>query len=295
MTVQVVAATPAGTAAATFTLTAATIPGWLREEEMGGPRVPLTPSASVTSSRDGQIIEGLEVSGRIVIQHNNVTVRDCRVLHGDYPALYPIFIRARTGYPYPTGTLIEWSEVRGVGTYQNHTPAVYGAGGGWTLRNSNLVRVTRGALLRSGCVMESCYVRADGVWDPVRYPDLHRSGSGISYGADNVVRDCHFEITPEAASGAFVMYTDGGNRNQRATIEGNYFDGGSYSLYAGDGEPTLTDHLVFRNNRFGRAGIFGAATSYDADQRDGINGTGNVWAADNVYADTLAPVRPEWH
>ncbi|MGH8950147.1 MAG: hypothetical protein ACRDX9_01870, partial [Acidimicrobiia bacterium] len=37
----------------------------------------LTPSGSITTSSNGQVIEGLDISGQVNINHDNVTVRGC--------------------------------------------------------------------------------------------------------------------------------------------------------------------------------------------------------------------------
>jgi hypothetical protein len=39
----------------------------------------LTPSSSITTSQDGQVIERMHVTGRVVIQHQDVVVRGCRI------------------------------------------------------------------------------------------------------------------------------------------------------------------------------------------------------------------------
>jgi len=45
------------------------------------PPVALTPSGSVNSTTSNQVIEGLDVTGRITVAHDGVTIRDCRVKH----------------------------------------------------------------------------------------------------------------------------------------------------------------------------------------------------------------------
>jgi hypothetical protein len=49
--------------------------------------VALTASGSVTTSSDGQVIQGLDVSGTVRISNNNVTLRQCRISVSSYWAI----------------------------------------------------------------------------------------------------------------------------------------------------------------------------------------------------------------
>lgn len=44
----------------------------------------LTPSGPVTSSANNQIIDALDITGTVVINHNNVTIKRCRITSGDF-------------------------------------------------------------------------------------------------------------------------------------------------------------------------------------------------------------------
>lgn len=86
----------------------------------------LTPSGSVSSTHDGQIIERLNVTGEVLINHNNVTVRQCAINYqGNVTAVRQISGESAiiqhctiSGSPSPaTGigvrqdSLIEWNKI----------------------------------------------------------------------------------------------------------------------------------------------------------------------------------------
>ena len=54
----------------------------------------LTSSGGITTSSDGQIIEGLNISGTVSVQNNNVTIRKCRIT-----------VSGQTAYAISLGTL----------------------------------------------------------------------------------------------------------------------------------------------------------------------------------------------
>jgi len=65
----------------------------------------LTPSGSITTSSQGQIIEGKLVSGQVNINHHDVTLRACRILN---PGFHAIKVNNSAG-----GLLLEFCESHG--------------------------------------------------------------------------------------------------------------------------------------------------------------------------------------
>lgn len=252
-----------------------------------GPRVPLTPSGAVTTSADGQVIEGLDVATRIRIQHSNVTVRDCRVRADGPDGVYPIHVRKHpaTGV-VPTNVLIEHVEIAGQPGVGLGPPAVYSAQGNWTLRHADIHDVGSGPRLASNCTVEHSWMHSTPTTDPTE----HKSGVGCNGGAHNVVRNNVIECDATGCSGALVLYGDFAPIDD-VLVEGNLLNTtGSYTVYAGSvSSKPFPDgsNIRFIGNRFGRkfhptGGRHGPVASWEP-------GRGNEWSG-NVWDDTGEPV-----
>ena len=99
----------------------------------------LTTVASVNSSADGQVIEGLNVLGPVRIRHNNVTFRQSRVFA---PEVVLVAIDNAT----KTGIVVE--DVLIDGTSVNGTSGWLPEGGGGSIiRRSNIQGVVNGVLI----------------------------------------------------------------------------------------------------------------------------------------------------
>jgi hypothetical protein len=71
----------------------------------------LTPSGSVTTSSNGQIIEGRLISGQVNVNHHDVTIRGCRVLN---PGFHAIKVNNSAG-----GLLVAFCETEGTSPGNN--------------------------------------------------------------------------------------------------------------------------------------------------------------------------------
>lgn len=308
------------------------IMGWDLTYEMVGPRVPLTVTGTTfTTSYDGQVIEGLEVRDRINVNHNDVTIRDCRVRMTTYNVDYHIYINSAArntvieycelvqDYPtriactgVPNGTLC-WAgtplPTPTHGRGRKNTPGVYSPGwtnGYWTLRWSYVKDVSRGPLLGSHCTVENNIIeaieRSDHAYDAPSdlTAGVHRSGLGCSFGGtDNVVRNNRIVTRMPNSSAAHSLYEDV-NRIDRWTIENNYYDGGSFTLRTGEGDATAQSYIVVKNNRWG-------SEYYPAGHPDRPMGnfgpaafwqptsTGNEWHSTNAWLGAVEPLDPYGH
>jgi hypothetical protein len=78
----------------------------------------LTPSGSISTSSDGQVIEGKDVSGSIQVNHHNVTIRGCRITAP--VSVHAIKANYRAGTQIGVGgLLVEYCEMRGPITGSN--------------------------------------------------------------------------------------------------------------------------------------------------------------------------------
>ncbi|NLJ53934.1 MAG: hypothetical protein GX344_07365, partial [Intrasporangiaceae bacterium] len=103
--------------------------------------VTLSPSSGLTVTNDGAVIDGLDVSGRIIVAAGNVTIRNSRV--STDTDLYPIHIQSGT-----TGTLIEHVEVDNLG---GTGLGIFFEGGG-TVRHANVHSANDGIRIQANDV-----------------------------------------------------------------------------------------------------------------------------------------------
>ena len=125
-----------------------------------GPQGKLAKSGRVVTERDGQVIEDLHITGNIVVNHDNVTIRNCLI---EVPsnsqfrnsALYAIDDR----WPFSENTLIENVRARYAGdpvdggyTYRGMVT------GSTTIRDSVFEDVLWGLEISSETVVERCII-----------------------------------------------------------------------------------------------------------------------------------------
>lgn len=214
--------------------------------------VALTPSGSITVTTNGAIIDGLDISGQIVVNADNVTIRNCRITSSDY---YPIdYARA--------GLLIEDCEI--IGTADAVTAAV--SFDNYTIRRCNIGGTTDGLKANSDVVIEDCYIH-----------DLRVSGGshndGIqSTGGSNVTVRHNTIDTGDA--GVAIQF---GSSDTGWLVTDNLIHSSGWAFNGGAG----TSNDTFTNNRFAPVpGWYGPI---------GVEGTGNVISG-NYYDDTGNPI-----
>lgn len=181
----------------------------------------LTPSGPVTTSSDGQIIEGLDVLGAVRIRHNDVTIRNCRI-DGGGSALYCVDFASRTPV---TGTLVEWCELIGAASagIVHYSP--------YTLRRCNIHAQLADAIKAgSNCLVEECYLH-----DPAPAAGAHVDGCQIVTAPDGpvTIRRCRIEGNWRNQTSAILAQSATGPI-AGLTVEDNLLGGGAYSLYTID-------------------------------------------------------------
>lgn len=232
----------------------------------------LTPSGSITADKDGQVIENVEIDGRILVKANNVTIRNVRILSGG--ARYGI--QASTGH---TGLLVEDVEIDGGKV--NGSIGIYGKG--FTLRRADIHGYRTGIMLIGPATIERNYVH-DHWYDPEPYSS-HGTGMSVHGGTNIVIRDNNLEIDiPRGSSSALSLYGAGPLDN--ILIEHNLFNGGAYCTLGGSSstKPYQSTNTRYVDNQFGtdvfpKCGRAGPVGNFDR------NGPGNAWTG-NVWADT---------
>lgn len=258
-----------------------------------GPRVSISSlksSPSITTERNGQVIEKLDVDARIKIVHDNVTVRDVRINHvAQESGQYALLIAEKSNGSCPENVVIERIEIVGdTSVLNDDAKSVYGECP-YTLRGSRIYDVGTGVRIVNGSHIEGNFIRAN-FYTPGS--GTHRSGLGLNGGADHVIVGNSIECDGPGCSGALVMYGDFA-QVQNVLIEHNLFNTtGSYCTYAGslDSKPNpVASNVRYVNNQFGRK-FFDTCGRYGpVAGRDSNGGTDFVWEG-NVWADTGEPV-----
>jgi hypothetical protein len=169
--------------------------------------VSLTNSGNVTSSSNGQIIEGLNVNGIITINQAGVTVRNCR--------LDNIFIKA------PSCTIEDCAVVGG--SWNSGINVLTGSA---TIRRCDISGADNGIWLEAnGCLIVDNYFH-----DLHGSPDAHIDGLQIPASAssvsNNLIRHNNFDL-PSRSTNSCITMKDATNID----IDNNRLNGGTYSIY----------------------------------------------------------------
>jgi len=214
-----------------------------------GPSDPslLVSSGSITTTRDGQVIENVSVSGTITVRNNNVTIRNFR-LDGN-GTTYPI------GYESGhTGLVIEDGEV-----FDYDAAVVGGNFTNYTARRLNVHDGTGDGFKAMGNVtIESSYVHHLGT-----SPSSHADGVQASGGSGLTIRNNNFDM-PKGLAGytnscAIFVAPDFGPISN-VLIEGNWLNGGDYTVHIDATNAVVRDNLFGRDYEYGPKAMYGTYT-----------------------------------
>lgn len=240
--------------------------------ENTGPTGALAPHSGTIVATSGQVIENLDITGKIVVHADNVTIRNCR-----------LFARGHQWGIELSGcnnTLIEDCEIDfgDVASNTQASDAIHLDQGDLpsnvTVRRCNIRRGRRGISGScNGLLVEYCYL-----WDNWFADGSHSTRSSMEGGGGFVYRFNSFEMPNPGASACLALY--GRNPIDDVLIHHNWFAGGSYCVNIGIGsskayDPTnvrVTDNL-FRTVFRPKAGTYGWFQNAGNSTR-----TGNVWA-----------------
>ena len=224
------------------------------------PGTKLVKSGSIQVTTDGAIVDGLDIAGEIQVLANNVTIRNTRVVSGDY---YPI----RYFDDNNTGLVVEDSEIEG--TSDDVTASLSFAN--YTARRLNIHGGADGLKADSNVLIEDCWIH-----DLRNGPGQHNDGVQSTGGDGVTIR--HNAIS--GGSNSCVQTGDENARTEDLTIECNWLYGGGWTLNIRGTGATAPKNTKILNNRFGRDAGYGP------------------WALDdpaptivgNVYDDDGAPI-----
>ncbi|GII80744.1 hypothetical protein Sru01_57260 [Sphaerisporangium rufum] len=231
----------------------------------------LKSSESITITKDGTVIDGMDVRGEINVAADNVTIRNTRVAAA--PGEWGIIQRQGK-----SGLKVENSEIFGNGRQRTQF-GIINQGGDLTVRRVDIHTISNGILTEQGLIEDS-YLH-----DPKYYSgdhtDMIMCTSGPPSGAKLVIRG-NTVINTLEQTGAIALFQDFGVvRN--VTVEGNFLAGGGYSLYGGGGSKGTSANIkvvgnVFSKDVWPKGGYNGPVAYWDK------NGSGNEWSG-NVWED----------
>ena len=211
----------------------------------------LTPfSGDLTTSANGQLIEELDITGRIIIQHDNVTVRKCRVRYNtnyglDNQADHSGLVVEDTEFD---GSLLQSSGI--------HAAAGHSYAGGYVLRRVYLHNAVQGFITYGNTVIEDSWLEI--MDDIAAVSGEHREavlGRGSNHAWTNSVFICG---TPEGGCSAAAVWYSVPAPNTNCLLEDSFVAGAcGYCFYGGASEQTgaFTDdseNVRILNNAFDR-------------------------------------------
>lgn len=207
------------------------IGGYPDETNTGVPSgTTLTSSGSITVSTNGTILDSLDISGQVVVNANNVTIRNCRITSGDY---YPI------DYSGHTGLLVQDTEIIGL----SYTVTAGISFDNYTARRVNVHGTADGMKANANVLIEDCYIH-DLIYDAVH--DTHNDGVQTTGGSGVTIQHTTIKLsTTNNANAAIQIGTESG-ANSNWLVNNCLLDGGGWTINAGSGNSNMT----FTNNRF---------------------------------------------
>ncbi|WP_418605339.1 hypothetical protein [Georgenia sp. SUBG003] len=225
----------------------------------------LRPSDKLEITEDGTVIDGLEISGNVVVEADDVVIRNSRIIL----TTGKIAVRVNGD-----NFLMEDSEIDGQG---RANPAI--AYNGYTLRRVQIYNVAEGPRITGDDVtIEDSYIHG-----MVQDGDNHTDVVQVMSGSNIVIRGNNLQAyNPESGiygNAAFMFGEDSGPVSD-CLVEGNLMNGGNYTVNGG-GSGTDGAACEFRDNAF------------QDDTRHGTSanlGPNVVWDESNVRLGTSTPV-----
>ncbi len=232
----------------------------------------LTLTSTMTTSRDGQVIDGMLVRGNIRVMHDDVTIRNTKITgSGDWYAIYV----AAADRELVNSLTVENVSIEGFGCAGGSDPKCETAiltwpGNQLTADRVNIRGHSGGIRLNGGA-----RITYTSVQDIQTYAGSHNTAMSTRGGTDYAISRSFLE---GSTSSALALYSDA--TISYVDVSEVVFDGGGYSFNGGDNKAAgdSLNNIRFTDNRFTRNHSFGPVTNWCDDC------PGNVWS-NNSYLD----------
>lgn len=212
----------------------------------------LTPASFVRSTADDQIIENLDIFGNVFIEHDNVTIRNCRIVSG-----VPFHVIQLDIGAHPTYTMtVEDCEIDGRNVTIN---GILGAG---TFRRNNIHGVHNGINSGDATITDN-YIHALGgqVADDPHFDciECNSAPNGMTI-THNTLFCVHSQTSAIMLNNEFGAIRD-------VLVDDNIAAGGAYTIYVDDtkGGGTVEGHTIRLTNNKMLTGQFGYFSTYTSD------------------------------
>ena len=182
----------------------------------------LQPSEGFVVTVDGTVIEGLDVTGKITIEADDVVVRDSRITTGED---YGIFVGELV-----QNVRLEHVTIIGTGPDCSAGLAPFG---NWTARHLDVSGCADGVKMHGGQHLEHSYIHDLAVGDAT-----HNDAIQVTSGANSVI---HHNTLIAPVQNAALMMSSNFAAVDNWIITDNLFSGGNYTVYVrnqGFGDPT---------------------------------------------------------
>jgi hypothetical protein len=229
----------------------------------------LVPSGTTTISTDGAVLENIDLSGMLIVDADDVTVRNFRV-----QASSSYGVKVVDGH---RGIVLEDGEISGMSS-----AAILGVG--FTARRLHIHDSSGDGIKAQGSggptLVESCFIEKLGSGEGAHADgNQTRGGSNITFRYNNIYMPSpgtpSYPGEPYKSNAAFMLQLAISN----FVIEGNWLTGGNYTIYSPGG-------VSVRDNVFGRDN---GGWSEGKEDRRIRNGTFDEWVG-NRWEDTGEPI-----
>lgn len=235
-------------------------------------------NGDLTISNDGAVVEGRDISGFLIIQANNVTVKNT-IIRGRTPSGNGAYINIKSG----TGIIIQDTEIAPT------VPSVYLDGiwgSNFTGVRLNIRGGVDGMKIDNNTRIESSYIHdlAYFASDPNQGGgSTHNDGIQILEGTG--IRLVGNNIPMIRSNNAAVQVTQDYGVVSDLVASGNWFDGGGCTINIAHKTRASLSGVTFMNNRFGRNSSYSCPILLSTQS--------NVSLTNNVYDDNgqIVPVQ----
>jgi hypothetical protein len=208
-------------------------------------------------SKDGTVLQDLEIHGSVLITGNNVTLRNVKIVNN---AFWPLRIQG-------SGTVIEDSTVIAGDDSQ---AAITGS---FTGRRLDLSGAGDGIKMSSNSTLVDSYIH-----DLASFAGAHNDGIEATNAVN--IRIVHNTIlNAESQTSALMLSEYGSKADTNVLVQGNLFAGGGYTIYGGSPDTAQGHEVidnVFSTRYFSKSGSYGPVYYWRS--------TGNTWS-NNRWAD----------
>lgn len=189
-------------------------------------------SGDFNTSSNNQVVNSINASGSIVVNHSGVTVSNC--------SCDTVMINAGGA-----NCIVEDCTIIGTGSYQETGVVISGAGS--MVRRNDISGCENGVYMDAACTVRDNWLHD---WASPGAPETpHFDGIATQGGASNMlVEHNYIDGVDQSLSSCMFIQADSGPINN-ITVNNNKFIGGGYTCYAFDKNSHGMSGIVYTNNR----------------------------------------------